>query len=157
MANLGDSRVYLQTPDFLEQLTVDGDLGASLLAGGMAPEQVLGMGTMARGLRECIGGTAPLIDGRPDEGGRHSPPPASRWPLLPGDVLLFCTDGLVEEGLYLEPADVERILREEGHRSAEELAMLLANAADERQRVPTPEEPEGVGDNISCVVVKITH
>src|SRR5439155_12215527 len=127
VSNLGDSRVYLLTAEYLEQLTVDGDLGVSLLAGGMAPEEVLALGAMARGLRECVGGSTPTPDGRLDEVEQHTPPPPSRWPLLPGDVLLFCTDGLVEEDLFLEPADAERLLREHGHRSAEELAELLAD------------------------------
>jgi serine/threonine protein phosphatase PrpC len=156
LANLGDSRAYLITDDFVEQLTVDGDLASDLLARGAAPEEVKELGMMARALRECVGGCA--VD---EAGGlailpESCAPRISRWPLSPGDVFVLCTDGLVEEGFFLEPATLADMVRQNKDRSASDLAILLAEAADAMQRAPSVLEPEGFGDNISCVVIKIS-
>jgi protein phosphatase len=155
LANLGDSRAYLIGPDFVEQLTVDGDLGSSLLAAGYAPEHLLELGPLARALRACVGGCDRRDDGEITLAHHHNRPSLSRWTLLPGDVVVLCTDGLVEEGLYLEPADLARLVREHAERPVEALAEILADAAEERQRLPSALEPEGVGDNISCIVVRL--
>jgi protein phosphatase len=155
VANLGDSRVYLICQDFIDQLTVDGDLGTSLLTAGAAPEHLLELGGLARALRACIGGCDRDADGRAILAEHHNKPAFSRWTLLPGDVVLLCTDGLAEEGLFLEPADIAQLVRRHAQRSVQELAILLADAAEQRQQLPSPLEPEGRGDNISCVVVRI--
>jgi serine/threonine protein phosphatase PrpC len=156
VANLGDSRVYLLAEGFIEQLTVDGDLAATLLAVGAPPEQVAELGAMGKALRECIGGCDRTADGRIVPRAEHNEPVFSTWKLRPGDVVLFCTDGLVEEGVFLEPAEIERLVLNNLGQPAEEIAALLADAAEERQRPPGPGEPDGVGDNISCIVIKIT-
>ena len=140
---------------FLEQLTVDGDLGAALLATGTPPEHVAELGSTAHALRECVGGCECTPDGRLQVAAQYNEPRFSRWTVRPGEVIVVCTDGLVEEGLYLEPAALERLLRENRQRPAEELAVLLADAADALQRLPSALEPEGAGDNISCIVIKI--
>jgi serine/threonine protein phosphatase PrpC len=155
LANLGDSRAYLITPEFVEQLTVDGDLASDLLARGGAPEEVRELGAMARALRECVGGCVKTEDGRIDILRESCNPKIGRWPLVPGDVIVLCTDGLVEEGFFLEPGTLADIVRNNMHCSAAELALVLVEAADALQRVPTILEPDGFGDNISCVVVKI--
>jgi len=135
---------------------VDGDLASDLLARGAAPEEVRELGTMARALRECVGGCVKTEDGQLDILRESCQPKFSRWPLLPGDVIVLCSDGLVEEGFFLEPATLADIVRNNMHCSAAELALVLVEAADAMQRVPTILEPDGFGDNISCVVVKIT-
>lgn len=155
IANLGDSRAYLITADLVEQLTVDGDLASDLLARGAAPEEIHELGTMARALRECVGGCVRIEDGAVSILIESCTPRITHWPLLPGDVLVFCTDGLVEEGFFLEPETVAEIVRSNNDSSASELALLLVEAANALQRVPTTVEPGGFGDNISCVVVKI--
>lgn len=155
LANLGDSRAYLITPEFIEQLTVDGDLASDLLARGAAPEEVRELGAMARALRECVGGCVKTEDGRIDILRESCLPRMARWPLVPGDVIVLCTDGLVEEGFFLEPATLADIVRNNMHCSASEMALMLVEAADALQRVPTILEPDGFGDNISCVLVKI--
>jgi hypothetical protein len=58
--------------------------------------------------------------------------------------------------LYLEPEALELQVRANAQRPAQELAVLLADAADARQRLPSAAEPEGMGDNISCIVVKVS-
>jgi protein phosphatase len=155
LGNLGDSRAYLITPDFIDQLTVDGDLASDLLARGATPEEVRELGTMSRALRECVGGCVKTDDGRLEILHESCRPRLSRWPLAPGDVIVLCTDGLVEEGYFLEPAMVAEIVRKNMHRSAAELALMLVEAADSLQRAPSVIEPDGFGDNISSVVVKI--
>jgi serine/threonine protein phosphatase PrpC len=154
VSNLGDSRAYLVTPAWIDQLTVDGDLGTELLARGSPPEQVLRMGVVARALRGCVGGCT-LNEGRVEVMPESNLPTFSRWPVAPGDVVLLCTDGLIEEGLFLEPETAAEIIRTNRHLPAEELARLLAEAADATQRPPSAMEPEGFGDNITCAVIKI--
>lgn len=157
LANLGDSRAYLITDELVEQLTVDGDLASDLLAQGAAPEEVRELGGMARALRECVGGCTITDNGEPGVSIQSSTPKVLRWPLLPGDVIVLCTDGLVEEGFFLEPAHLAQIVRAGKARPAAELALELVEAADALQRVPSIVEPEGFGDNISCVVIKISE
>ena len=155
LANLGDSRAYLVTNGTIEQLTVDGDLASDLLAQGAAPEEVRELGTMGRALRECVGGCMKTDDGDLAILPESAHPKVSRWPLMPGDVVVLCTDGLVEEGFFLEPASLAAAVRDNPDLSAADLALLLVEAADALQRLPTILEPDGFGDNISCLVIKI--
>ncbi len=156
LANLGDSRAYLVTADAIEQLTVDGDLASDLLAQGASPQEVRELGSTARALRECVGGCTKTEDGAlctlPDSAN----PRVTRWPLCPGDTLVICSDGLVEEGFFLEPKTVYDIVQQNRNLPAAELALRLADAADALQRTPSMLEPDGFGDNISCIVVKIS-
>jgi protein phosphatase len=156
LANLGDSRAYLVTDDAIEQLTVDGDLASDLLAHGSSPEEIRELGAMARALRECVGGCIRTDDGELGILPESTRPKVSRWPLVPGDVIVLCTDGLVEEGYFLEPNTVAEIVRKYRNRPAADIALLLVDAADALQRLPTVLEPDGFGDNISCIVIKIT-
>ena len=156
IANLGDSRAYLIEGMRVEQLTVDGDLASDLLQHGMPPEQVRELGLMTRALRRCIGGSELDAKGEPTIVSDSSEPTLTEWRLLPGDVVVLCSDGLVEEGAFLEPELLVEIVRNHPDASAQELALLFADAADSLQRVPSAQEPEGFGDNISCVVVRIS-
>jgi PPM family protein phosphatase len=156
LANLGDSRAYLVTDDAIEQLTVDGDLASDLLAEGTAPEEIRELGMMARALRECVGGCTKSENGELAIMPETCTPRISRWPLVPGDVIVLCTDGLVEEGFFLEPGTVADIVRKNKDRTAADLALILVEAADAMQRLPSIMEPEGFGDNISCVVIKVS-
>lgn len=155
VANLGDSRAYLLSGGTIEQLTVDGDLASDLLAQGAPPEEVRELGTMARALRECVGGCIKNDDGELAILPESAHPKVSRWPLMPGDVIVLCSDGLVEEGFFLEPATVAALVHANADRSAADLALLIVEAADALQRLPTILEPDGFGDNISCLVIKI--
>jgi serine/threonine protein phosphatase PrpC len=155
LANLGDSRAYLVRGGRAEQLTVDGDVGTALLAAGVAPEDVRQAGELTGALRNCIGGCTRGADGQPMIQEEFCRPALSTWPLAPGDVLVLCTDGLVDEGAFLSPADLAAIVTANAGLSAEELAVRLADAADELQRLPSAEEPWGFGDNIGCVVIQV--
>jgi serine/threonine protein phosphatase PrpC len=155
LANLGDSRAYLVEAENVEQLTVDGDLACGLLDLRAPPEEVRTLGRMAGALRECVGGFSRSATGELHVQDHCCTPHLSDWPLLPGDVLILCSDGLVDEGTALGPSDLAQIVGRGADLSAEELAFQLAEAADARQRLPTPLEPDGWGDNISCIVVKV--
>jgi len=157
LANLGDSRAYLITDNYIEQLTVDGDLASDLLAQRMPPEEIKELGVMGRALRQCVGGCTVADNGEPSVMSECCTPSLTRWPLLPGDVIVLCTDGLVEEGFFLEPSHVAEIVRANKDRPAAQLALMLVEAADALQRVPSIVEPDGFGDNISSVVIKITQ
>ncbi|HET6879546.1 MAG TPA: protein phosphatase 2C domain-containing protein [Pirellulales bacterium] len=155
LANIGDSRVYLVSGTSVEQLTVDGDVRCSLLASRGAPEEIDGMGNYAKSLRYCLGAAKATADGGfvPDE--ERSTPAFGYWPLQLGDVVVLCTDGLVDEGVFLDPVDLQRVVAENIGDSSQMLAERLVNKADSLQREPSAKEPYGFGDNITCVVAKI--
>lgn len=155
LANLGDSRAYLVHGQGIEQLTVDGDLGTSLLAEGAAPEEVRQLGQVAKSLRECIGGCRVTAAGEIMMLEESSRPRIGRWPLVPGDVLILCSDGLVEEDAFIEPEILAELVRSHRDLPAQDLALFLCDYADGLQRLPSALEPDGFGDNISCIVVKI--
>jgi PPM family protein phosphatase len=156
LANIGDSRAYLIDGAVVEQLTVDGDLGSELLASGMPPEEVKGLGLLSRGLRDCVGGCSVDADGEVAILEDYCRPKLSSWRLLPGDVVVLCSDGLVEEGVFLEPEKLADIIRSHPHLSPEALAQQLAEAADAMQRLPSTLEPDGFGDNITSIVIKVS-
>jgi protein phosphatase len=155
LANLGDSRAYLVDAQGIEQLTVDGDLGCSLLRAGAPPEEVQELGGQAKALRECVGGCYRTPRGELGVDEDRCRPSITHWTLLPGDVVVLCTDGLVEEGQFLDPEELAGLVRDHQHLPAAVLAEKLAERADARQRPPSAEEPEGWGDNISCAVIKV--
>src|SRR5262249_38353612 len=156
LANVGDSRAYLIEDAGVEQLTVDGDLGCALLAGGAPPEEVMQLGGMAKALQNCVGGCYRTPTGQLAVEHDRCRPAISRWPLLPGDVIVLCTDGLVEEGVFLGAEEMAGLVRRHLALPAQALAEQLAEAADARQRLPSQDEPEGFGDNICCAVIKIS-
>lgn len=155
LANLGDSRAYLVDEAGAEQLTVDGDLGCTLLGAGAPPEDVRSLEKLARCLRDCVGGCYRTPRGELAVDEDRCRPRLSRWPLLPGDVIVLCTDGLVEEGAFLEPGDLSDLVGRYPDLPAAALAEKLALAAEERQRPPSENEPDGFGDNITCAVVRV--
>jgi PPM family protein phosphatase len=156
VANAGDSRAYLIYERGIEQLTVDADLGCTLLAAGSPPENVIELGPVTRALRSCVGGV--LYKSATDElvvDDARFRLVINRWKLLPGEIVILCSDGLVEEGAFLEPEELLELVRQNSDLSAEALAVALCEAADARQSLPSQDEPEGCGDNISCCVIKI--
>jgi serine/threonine protein phosphatase PrpC len=155
LANVGDSRAYLVRDGVAEQLTVDGDVACSLWAMGIPPEEVQELGRMGRALYGCVGSLQPGRAGELQVLETSCTPRVVAIPLLPGDVLILCSDGLVDEGVALEPAELAEIVGRHAELPAAELALRLVETADQRQKPPTAQEPEGFGDNISCVVVKV--
>ncbi len=112
------------------------------------------MGMVARALRSCVGGCT-LNHGKVEVLPESCVPSLSRWPVVPGDVIVLCTDGLIEEGYFLEPETMANMVRAHRDLSAAALARRLVEAANVLQRLPSLVEPEGFGDNITCVVIKI--
>src|SRR5262249_15464655 len=98
LANLGDSRAYLVTDRVVEQLTVDGDLASGMLAEGVPPETIRDIGPVAKALRQCIGGCTVTPAGEITILEECCNPTVTQWPLVPGDILVLCSDGLIEEG-----------------------------------------------------------
>lgn len=150
LASTGDSRAYLVRDGAAEQLTMDGDVRCLQLAGGVPPEEVAELGSAALALYHCLGigerGPGGLV--HDDERGR---PFLWHYHMLPGDVVVLCSDGLVEEGVFLGPRDLAALV------SAHEgpgLAEALVEAACLMHRAPT-DGADGSGDDVTCVVVRV--
>jgi serine/threonine protein phosphatase PrpC len=136
-------------------LTVDGDVRSVQLAQGAAPEDVRDLGAEGGALYSCLGVGEPVLGGGLEASTERCAPRISRWRLLPGDVVVLCTDGLVEEGIFLEPAELPPLLAEPAGQSAEEMAFRLTEAARARHRDPSPWEPAGSGDDVTCIVLAV--
>lgn len=153
VANVGDSRAYLVRGRIAEQLTVDGDVACSLLREFKPPEEVQELGVQAKALRYCLG-ACECHDGALVCDHVRSAPQFASWRILPGEFIVICSDGLVEEGVFLEAEDLCRIISAGEGTSAQDIAESLVNEANRRQRPHTEAEPSGFGDNISCVVIR---
>jgi protein phosphatase len=151
LANVGDSRAYLIANGRAEQLTVDGDVRCMHLARGAPPQAVFALGSEAAALITCLGVAEDGPDGvRPCV--ERTRPALSVWPLVPGDVVVLCSDGLVEEGVFLDPEDLPALVREG---TAGEIAHRLVDAACAHHADPTPMEPLGRGDDVTCIVLRM--
>ena len=155
LASAGDSRAYLIADGRAEQLTVDGDVRCTQLAAGAAPEEVRDMGPDASALYTCLGVGEETAEGGLTACVRRGTPHISRWRLLPGDIVVLCSDGLVEEGVFLEPAYLPLLLADSAGQSASERASRLVAAARLLHRDPSAWEPGGCGDDITCVVLVV--
>ena len=154
LAAVGDSRAYLVADGVAELMTVDGDVRCLELAAGLPPENVRLLGNEAFALYSCLGVGERTPEGLLIPSVERSRPAISRWVLLPGDVVILCTDGLAEEGLFLGAADLARIVGETHGPAAAQVEALI-DAANRCSRLPTEHEPYGRGDDITCVVMGI--
>lgn len=153
IANVGDSRAYFVAHGVAEQLTVDGDVAMSRLAQRTPPEQVRELGTAGKALRYCLGAARVSENGGLEVDRDRAKPMVCRWQIQPGDTIILCSDGLVEERVFLEPEDLVTLIEANRDMTSQQLADRLVAAADSKQRLPSSNEPNGYGDNISCVVV----
>lgn len=127
--NVGDSRAYLLRMGELKQLTNDHTFVQELVdAGTITHEQAATH--RARHVLTRVVGVAMEVE-----------PDHFRVPLQYGDVLLLCSDGLINELSNLEIAQVLAA------RSAEEAADALVQMANQH----------GGSDNITVVVVRIEN
>jgi serine/threonine protein phosphatase PrpC len=154
VACTGDSRAYLVRHGQAEQLTVDGDVRCAHLAAGAAPEEVRDLGPDGLALYSCLGVSEVAPDGRLVCSEARSLPQVCHWRLQAGDVVVLCSDGLVEEGVFLGPDDLVRLVGEP-FADAQELARRLVAAACDRHRGPSVWEPTGCGDDVTCVVLAL--
>jgi serine/threonine protein phosphatase PrpC len=152
LAYVGDSRAYLLSHDEIEQLTIDGDLIHSCLMEGDSPEAAYGLGLSGKALSSFLGNSH--IESKSSKNSTFEPRFA-RFPLIPGDAIVICTDGLIEEEVFLDPADVNSLVETHKASSIEECVSALVHAAAIRQRPRSQEEPNGFGDNITCVLVRV--
>jgi serine/threonine protein phosphatase PrpC len=155
LASAGDSRAYLIAAGRAEQLTVDGDVRCMHLAAGTPPETVRDMGEEAGALYSCLGVGEPTSSGGLEVCVARTQPSLSHWRLLPGDVVVLCSDGVVEEGIFLSAADLPSLLAEPPGQSPAEMAERLVQAARARHREPSLWEPAGCGDDATCIVLVI--
>jgi serine/threonine protein phosphatase PrpC len=156
LASAGDSRAYLVTDGRVEQLTVDGDVRCAQLAWGVAPEAVRELGAEGAALYSCLGIGEPGPSGSLEVCLFRSQPKLGHWRLLPGDILVLCSDGVVEEGTFLSAAELPGLLTGPADQSPAEMAQRIVEAACARHREPSLWEPAGCGDDATCIVVVIT-
>jgi protein phosphatase len=150
VANLGDSRCYLVTSSYEEQLTRDDDVETLELARGTPPSEIAEIPELERkALRRLVGALRRTASGMPEPDAERIAPTIMEFGLTPDDTLLLCSDGLVEEGLFLTAHEAAQIIRDGARDSLAEVAQRLVRAADARQRPPKN------GDNVSCVVVRM--
>lgn len=125
--NVGDSRVYKQSGGALEQLTTDHSLGRELVLRGELREDELATFPNRNVITRAIGATDSLADS---------------WlvPVVDGDRLLLCSDGLHGE---LDDESIRAILTMNGRpEAAAEVLVERANASGGR-------------DNITVVVIDV--
>lgn len=154
LANVGDSRAYLVREGRAELLTVDGDVRSLQLALGAPPEEVLELGAAGASLYTAIGVADIDEAGQLVASAERATPRVGSFALRAGDVVVLCSDGLVEEGAFLEPAELAELVTASAS-GAGELAAELVAAARRRHRDASEEEPEGFGDDVTCVVVRV--
>jgi protein phosphatase len=99
VAHAGDCRCYLLRAGLLYRLTADHTLAEEMVRqGAMRPEEVAGS-QWRHVVVNALGGTSPEVKVELHQVG-----------LLPGDVLLLCSDGLTA---MVTEAEVARVLRDE--------------------------------------------
>ncbi|MBU0552113.1 SpoIIE family protein phosphatase [Myxococcota bacterium] len=142
LAALGDSRIYLVRDGYIVSLMPEHNFATQLMQMGQPPaiaRQVQGANALVR----CVG------EFEKGEGDRLKPvllqPEILHLNLLPGDTLIFCSDGVPDYAAWDEEEAEARICAEveeadDALTAAFEL-MVLANRG-------------GGGDNISCIVLR---
>lgn len=155
ISNVGDSRIYLVSESYIEQLTIDGDVASYLVASGTPPEEVAELGAYGKALKTCLGAAKMAKDGGFVLDSFRATPQIGHWRVRENDVVVLCSDGLIEESVFLEPHEAKQIIDDNRELPAQAIAELLVATASEKQRLPSSAEPNGFGDNISCVVIKI--
>ena len=128
LAHVGDSRIYCWSADGLEQLTTDHSVIANMIAQGqVSPDELYTHPHRSIVYRSI--GDKPLVDVDSDMA-----------PLVPGDRILLCCDGLWE--MVRDEGIKDVMMQEADPQAACDLLVQRANAA-------------GGEDNISVIVVQV--
>lgn len=128
LAHVGDCRIYRWSADGLEQLTTDHSVIANMIAEGQVQPSELYTHPHRSVIYRCIG-DKPLVDVDSDMA-----------PLVPGDRVILCCDGLWE---MVRDEGIEDVMMQESDpQVACDLLVRHANAA-------------GGEDNISVIVVQV--
>lgn len=143
IANLGDSRSYLKTPEYIEQINVDHDFKTSQLQVGCdmrSIQNLMGASLITR----CVGSC------RKDENLKVVPlklqPDFFELKLKPDDILLLCSDGLSDYAGNTEAESRETIGKIlDVHTVPLSAVFWLVALANQR----------GGGDNISVIEIKV--
>lgn len=128
LAHVGDCRVYRWSADGLEQLTTDHSVIANMIAEGQAEPDELYTHPHRSIIYRCIG-DKPLVDVDSDMA-----------PLVPGDRVILCCDGLWE--MVRDEGIEDAMMQEADPQAVCDLLVRRANAA-------------GGEDNISVIVVQV--
>ena len=127
VAHVGDSRIYRLRGGQLEQLTNDHSFVAEQVRNGRMTQEEANSSTMQNVLVRALG-IEPIVD-----------VDLAEAPLLEGDTVLLCSDGLTRE---LSDAQIAAVLgeRRDANAAAEELVELAKQA--------------GGGDNVTVIVLR---
>jgi serine/threonine protein phosphatase PrpC len=128
LAHVGDCRIYRWSADGLEQLTTDHSVIANMIAQGQAQPDELYTHPHRSIVYRCIG-DKPLVDVDSDMA-----------PLVPGDRVILCCDGLWE--MVRDDGIKDVLMQEADPQAACDLLVQRANVA-------------GGEDNISVIVVQV--
>ena len=130
LAHVGDSRIYLIRRGDLQPLTVDHSLVAEQLRQGLITETEAESSPQKHIVTRALG-----IDARVEV-------EVGEMPLMTGDVLLLCSDGLTSR---VGPDDIAAVLRGDGG-----LQAMADGLIDTANRA-------GGHDNITVVLAQVTH
>ncbi|MDA0836988.1 MAG: protein phosphatase 2C domain-containing protein [Planctomycetota bacterium] len=147
VGNTGNSRAFIVGKGYIEQINLDDDVWHARLRSGMPPEEARnkkGNSLLRRVVGACMRDSGKIISDL-----RRVRFTGYRAYLGPGDLLLLCSDGLVDEGSFISPREAFELVRTNIDKSAQEICDILIDEANARQIPPNH------GDNISCIIVKV--
>lgn len=132
--NVGDSRVYLYRKKRLERISEDHTRAQSMINAGIMSEKDAESRRDLRVLNQYIG--------VPEDDFIISPEIKSGIPLLKGDIIILCSDGLTD---MVSDVEIGKTIKKSRRRNPELIGGALAREA----------MVKGGRDNITAVVVKI--
>lgn len=130
VVNVGDSRCYRLRRGVLEQLTSDHSFVDEQVRAGLMTEDEASMSHLRNIITRAVGSH---VEVQPD---------VTHYDLMPGDLFLLCSDGLIRE---LDDVVIARVLNEGSGGELQVCAGALVGLANEL----------GGSDNITVVLVRV--